>query len=72
MDDLEEVVSAFSVVTTIADNVRRRAMKTGDAYLVGGIDELISAIRSLQEKVTIKIARNGIAIQEEKEKAGAE
>ena len=72
MDDLTEVQDAFCVVEAIAGNVLNRARKIKDAYLVGGVEELIGAIGSLKNTVSIKIARNGMEIEDAKKKGAGE
>ena len=67
-ESLIGVQDAFSTVETIAANVLNRAQKTRDAYLIGGIEELIGAIGSLKNAVSIKIACNGLKIGDAKQK----
>ena len=69
-DSLKDVQDAFAVVEAIAGNVLSRARKTGDDYLVGGIEELVGAICALKNTVSCKIARNGIEIEDSKKREG--
>jgi len=71
-ESLIRVQDAFSVVETIAGNVFNRAKEIRDAYLIGGVEELIGAIGSLKNAVSIRIARNGIEIEDAKKKQGEE
>jgi len=52
----------------IIDNLRDYASRKGDAYLVGGIDELKRVTQAIQELMSLKVALNGLAVEDAKQK----
>ena len=52
----------------IIDNLRDYASRKGDAYLVGGIVELKRVTQAIQELMSLKVALNGLAVEDAKQK----
>lgn len=75
-ESLTSVQDAFATEFTIADNLLNYMVGKGDAYLIGGMKELIRAMRGVQEAVSLKIALNGtaheIALEDAKKKQEGE
>ena len=76
MNDLterrEEVLRSLQDILpeqiAIIDNLRDYASRKGDAYLVGGIDELKRVTQAIQELMSLKVALNGLAVEDAKQK----
>lgn len=69
-ESLTSVQDAFAIEFTIADNILGYAVRLRDAYLIGGIEELIKAMRGVQEAVSLKVALNGLAVEDARKSEG--
>lgn len=67
-DVLKSLQDVFPQQSAIIDNLRDYASRKGDAYLVGGIDELKRVTQTIQELMSLKVALNGLAVEDAKHK----
>jgi CO/xanthine dehydrogenase FAD-binding subunit len=69
-ESLVSVQDTFAIEFTIAENILNYAIRLGDAYLIGGVKELINAMRGVQEAVSLKVALNGLAVEDARKSEG--
>ena len=67
-ESLVSVQDAFAVESTIASNLLNYIVGKGDAYLIGGFKELMNAMSAVKEAVSVKVALNGLAVEDAKQK----